>query len=251
MENSDTRINARGHLLSSPLPCFFSLPQMEVALGHGVDVNQAVVLGGRAPEASWLRSAASGRIVWAADRGAEACRTAGITPTYALGDFDSIGEESEAWLERLGVKTERYPTDKDYTDFQLCLNRVKGNLLVTGCWGGRFDHAFANVFSILWGKEWGADVRAFADESEVLIPMVGEASLTLVFRTRPLVLSLLPLGALCEGVTLHGTKWELKGADLSLGRPYAVSNVPTEDRVTVEIEKGSVGVYCLFKEVGL
>jgi thiamine pyrophosphokinase len=233
------------------LPQGFSLPQMEVTLGHDVRVNQVVVLGGRAPRASWLRSVASGKVVWAADRGAEACKSAEIAPTYALGDFDSIGEEGEAWLERLGVETERYPADKDYTDFQLCLNRAEGDLLVTGCWGGRFDHAFANVFSIPWGREWGAEVRAFADESEVLIPLAGEAALALAFRTRPLALSLLPLDALCAGVTIHGTKWELDGAELSLGRPYAVSNVPVEDRVTVKIEKGSVGVYCLFEEIGL
>ncbi|MDR2179449.1 MAG: thiamine diphosphokinase [Synergistaceae bacterium] len=224
---------------------------MEVTFGHDVGVNQMLVLGGRVPEVTWLRSVASGKVVWAADRGAEVCRAAGISPARALGDFDSIGEEGEAWLKLLGVETERYPADKDYTDFQLCLNRAKGNLLVTGCWGGRFDHAFANVFSVLWGREWGADVRAFADESEILIPILGETELTLAFRERPLALSLLPLGALCQGVTLRGTRWELSGAELSLGRPYAVSNVPVSDRVTVKIEKGSVGVYCLFGEIGL
>jgi thiamine pyrophosphokinase len=194
---------------------------------------------------------ASDKIVWAVDRGAEACRAAEISPAYALGDFDSIGGEDETWLGRLGVKTERYPADKDYTDFQLCLNRAKGDLLVTGCWGGRFDHAFANVFSILWGREWGAEVRAFADDAEVLVPLTGEAALTIAFRARPLALSLLPLDSLCEGVTIRGTKWELNGAELSLEHPYAVSNVPVEDRVTVKVKKGSVGVYCLFEEVRL
>ena len=251
MENLEN-IDLRNSSLSNPalLHCF-SLPQMEVTFGCDVDVNQVVVLGGRAPKTSWLRSVASDTVVWAIDRGAEVCRAAGISPTYALGDFDSIGKESEAWLKRLGVKTERYPVDKDYTDFQLCLNRAKGNMLVTGCWGGRFDHAFANVFSIPWGREWGANVRALADQSEVLIPLVGEATLTIAFRTRPSAISLLPLGALCKGVTLCGTQWTLNGADLSLERPYAVSNMSVEDRVTVKIEKGTLGVYCLFGEAGL
>jgi thiamine pyrophosphokinase len=251
LENFEN-IDARNPLFSNlALPQGFALPQMEIAFEREVGAAQLVVLGGRAPKASWLRSAASGKVVWAADRGAEACRAAGISPTYALGDFDSIAKECEAWLERLGVETERYPADKDYTDFQLCLNRAKGDLLVTGCWGGRFDHAFANVFSIPWGEEWGAKVRAFADESEVLVPLAGEAALELVFRTRPIALSLLPLDALCEGVTIHGTKWELDEAELSLRHPYAVSNVPVKNRVTVKIEKGSVGVYCLFKETEL
>ncbi|MDR1377402.1 MAG: hypothetical protein LBJ22_07805, partial [Synergistaceae bacterium] len=79
----------------------FSLPQMDGLFGHEIDARQIAVLGGRAPKASWLCSAASGKIVWAADRGAEACKAAGITPARALGDFDSIGEEGGAWLERL------------------------------------------------------------------------------------------------------------------------------------------------------
>jgi thiamine pyrophosphokinase len=174
-----------------------------------------------------------------------------VFPARALGDFDSLGKEGEAWLDRLGVQLDRYPADKDYTDFQLCLRRIQGDLLVTGCWGGRFDHAFANVFSILWGREWGANVRALADESEALIPIAGEASVDLLFRVPPSVVSLLPLTGVCEGVSLRGTKWELNDAEILLGRPYTVSNVPVGDRVNVRIKKGSLGIYCLFGEVGL
>jgi thiamine pyrophosphokinase len=246
LKNSDSRSDP---LLNLDSPQSFSLPQVKAAFGHDVDVCQVAVLGGRAPKAFWLRSAVTGKVVWAVDRGAEACRAAGIFPARALGDFDSIGEEGGAWLERLGVKTERYPADKDYTDFQLCLQQMKGDLLVTGCWGGRFDHAFANVFSILWGREWGANVRAFADESEVLIPLAGEASVDLLFREPPSVLSLLPLSDVCEGIALRGAKWELNGAEISLGRPYTVSNVPTGNRVSVRLQKGSLGIYCLFGEV--
>ncbi|MDR2136775.1 MAG: thiamine diphosphokinase [Synergistaceae bacterium] len=228
-----------------------TLPQAEIVFEGEVRAEQLVVLGGRAPDASWLRSVALGKSVWAVDRGAWACRNAGVSPIYALGDFDSIADEDRQWLEHLDVKIDRYPADKDYTDFQLCLRRAGGNLLVTGCWGGRFDHAFANVFSIPWGCEWGAKVRAFADESEVLIPLVGKTSIELEFRARPSVVSLLPLSDVCEGVSLRGTKWELNDAEIFLKRPYTVSNVPTEDRVQVRLEKGSLGVYCLFGEIKL
>jgi thiamine pyrophosphokinase len=224
---------------------------MEIAFEREVRIGQLVVLGGRAPDAAWLRLAASDKFIWAADHGAEACKTAGVSPNRALGDFDSIEEEGKAWLERLGVKTERYPTDKDYTDFQLCLRQAEGDLLVTGCWGGRFDHAFANVFSIPWGREWGANVRAFADDREVLVPLVGGESVELFFRARPSVISLLPFTDICEGVCLRGTKWELNDAEIFLGRPYTVSNVPTGDHVCAQIQKGSLGVYCLFEEVKL
>jgi len=233
------------------------LPQAQVSYkseptGGGSPVH-LLVLGGRAPEPNWLRSAASDKIVWAVDRGADVCMSAGITPHHVLGDFDSISKEGETWLRRLGpeVEIERYTTDKDYTDFQLCLKRVKGYLLVTGCWGGRFDHAFANVFSALWGLEWGAGVVAFADESEVLIPLSSKeqqgAALELRLLSKVSAISLLPLCESCEGVDIRGTKWELSGATLAQGRPYAVSNVPTGEKVSVKIESGIIGVYCFFE----
>jgi thiamine pyrophosphokinase len=230
-----------------------SLPRLEIATERAAEVETLLVLGGRAPAPEWLRQAASGRAVWAVDRGAEACRTAGIVPDYALGDFDSLNSEGRAWLEKQGVGTEVYPPDKDYTDFQLALNRAGGagkGLLVTGCWGGRFDHAFANVFSILWGREWGAEVRAFADEAEVLIPLSGkngENALTLRFRSPPLAVSLLPLSPLCEGVSVLGTKWELKDAAIFQARPYAISNVPVGNEAAVSLSFGVLGVYCVFE----
>jgi thiamine pyrophosphokinase len=168
-----------------------------------------------------------------------------VIPCRALGDFDSIGKEGADWLERLGVETERYPAEKDLTDFQLCLERAGSgkNILVTGCWGGRFDHTFANVFSALWD---GVSVQAFADESEALLPLGGPAVLKLSFRVHPLAFSLLPLCGVCKGVALRGTKWELDDATLLQGRPCAISNVPLQDHLTVEVKEGVLGVYCCF-----
>jgi thiamine pyrophosphokinase len=207
------------------------------------------VLGGRMPDIAWLRQAASGREVWAVDRGAEFCHAAGIEPARALGDFDSIGGGGKEWLEHLGIEPELFPPDKDYTDFQLALQRAGGDLLVTGCWGGRFDHAFANVFSAIWGREWGTNVRAFADESEILVPLFGKARLTLRFRTPPLAVSLLPLSSECEA-GVRGTRWELApGTLLSQGKPYAISNVPlanAANETVVDITGGVAGVYCAF-----
>jgi thiamine pyrophosphokinase len=229
-----------------------SLPQADLEFGleseEEIRAERLLVLGGRMPDAAWLRQAAAGRTVWAVDRGAEYCRVSGIEPAHALGDFDSIGGEGMKWLEQLGIEPELYPTDKDYTDFQLALRRAGGDLLVTGCWGGRFDHAFANVFSALWGREWGANVRAFADESEILTPLCGKARLALRFRTPPLAVSLLPLSPACEA-SIRGTKWELNGALLRQERPYAISNVPAAEEVVVEAAGGAVGVYCVFGEI--
>jgi thiamine pyrophosphokinase len=215
---------------------------------------QILVLGGRAPSPSWLSNVAYGinkDAVWAADHGVDACMVAGIIPGHVIGDFDSISEEGETWLRSNAseVEIERFPAEKNLTDFQLCLDRVKGEILVTGCWGGRFDHAFANVFSALWGLESGARILAFADELEILIPLAADEQ-GAVLELRLLseaVISLLPLSESCEGVDVRGTKWELAGATLAQGRPYAVSNAPSGEKISVKIDKGIIGVYCFFK----
>jgi len=231
-----------------------SLPQADIYLEQTSGARHLIVLGGRAPLSSWLRSAASEKTVWAVDHGADACLAAGVVPHHVLGDFDSILDGGKAWLERTDAKIERFSPDKNHTDFQLCLSRIKNNadILVTGCWGGRFDHAFANIFSALWGFEWGARILAFADESEILIPLAADdrgASLELRLLAEASAISLLPLRESCEGVNMRGTKWELGGATLTQGQPYAVSNVPAGKgrKISVEIEKGILGVYCFFE----
>ncbi|MDR1731857.1 MAG: thiamine diphosphokinase [Synergistaceae bacterium] len=229
----------------------FCLPQMNAQFGREAAVEQILVLGGRMPDAAWLREAASGKRVCAADSGVDACRIANVRPDHALGDFDSIGDEGRRWLERLGIRPELYPADKDYTDFQLCLKGLKGDILVTGCWGGRFDHAFGNIFSALWGEEWGVRVRAFADETEVLFPLFEGEAVELTFYLPVVALSLLPLTAVCGGVTVEGVRWELHDAELPQSHPWTISNRPLGESVRVKAGSGVLGVYCLFREKSL
>ena len=202
-----------------------------------------LVLGGRAPEPDWLRKVSLGRETWALDRGADACRAAGVVPTRIMGDFDSVSEGSREWAERMGARADRYSPDKDDTDFQLALRLLSGDVVVTGCWGGRFDHAFSNIFSSLWAMERGVRVLWFADEREVLFPLWGPAKLELDFESPPSVLSLLSLTASCEGVSIENVKWPLDDVELAQGSPREISNVPLGRLVGVEVRSGVLGVY--------
>ena len=202
-----------------------------------------LVLGSRAPDPDWLRKVSLGRETWVLDRGADACRAAGVVPSRILGDFDSVSDGARKWAERMGAKTDRYTPDKDDTDFQLALRLLSGDVVVTGCWGGRFDHAFSNVFSSLWAMERGVRVLWFADEREVLFPLRGPAKLELDFEILPSALSLLSLTAFCEGVSIENVKWPLDEADLAQGSPREISNVPLGRPVRVEVRSGILGVY--------
>ena len=171
------------------------------------------------------------------------CRAAGVVPTRILGDFDSVSDGAREWAERMGARADRYCPDKDDTDFQLALRLLSGDVVVTGCWGGRFDHAFSNVFSSLGAMERGVRVLWFADEREVLFPLWGPAKLELDFESPPSVLSLLSLTASCEGVSIENVKWPLDDVELAQGSPREISNVPLGRLVGVEVRSGVLGVY--------
>ena len=206
-----------------------------------------LVLGGRVPDPVWLSELARSvpGEVWALDRGADACRAAGVRPGRLLGDFDSVSREGYEWARSGGAVIDRYPADKNLTDFQLALELLKGPALVTGCWGGRFDHAFSAFFSVLSAAEWGVRVLAFADERELLCPLWGPAELSLEFTATPQALSLLPLTPQCEGVTIENVKWPLDDVSLVQSLPWAVSNLP-EGKASVRLSSGVLGVYAAF-----
>lgn len=228
----------------------FTLPQLSFSFKKNQfqHCEIVLVLGGRPPSPSWLCEVAKDKEVWAVDSGAEICMRAGVMPSRAIGDFDSISARAQAWLKSFSVPFEKYSADKDLTDFQLALQLASDYkvALVTGCWGGRFDHAFSNIFSLFWSARQGTSVCAFADDTEVLVPLEGAASLEIRFLSRPCAVSLLPLTPLCEGVSIKGTKWELQEVSLSQGYPYAISNEALRDRINVCLSSGFLGLYCAY-----
>ncbi len=210
-----------------------------------------LVLGGRAPAVPWLqewRRAWPSADVYAVDHGVDACRRAGLSPTLLIGDADSATPENWRWGEARAARVERHPVEKDFTDTQLALRRAMEDgsavLLLTGAFGGRFDHAYSTIFS-------AAQVQTpcvLADERELVVYVHGGERLTVAFRQQPKALSLLPMTAEAEGVTLQGTHWPLTDAVLCQGRPNAVSNVVegSSKDCRLEVRKGCVALYTCF-----
>ena len=210
-----------------------------------------LVLGGRAPAVPWLqewRRAWPSADVYAVDHGVDACRRAGLSPTLLIGDADSATPENWRWGEARAARVERHPVEKDFTDTQLALRRAMEDgsavLLLTGAFGGRFDHAYSTIFS-------AAQVQTpcvLADERELVVYVPGGERLTVAFRQQPKALSLLPMTAEAEGVTLQGTHWPLTDAVLCQGRPNAVSNVVEKSSkdCTLQVREGCIALYACF-----
>ncbi|MDR1515855.1 MAG: thiamine diphosphokinase [Synergistaceae bacterium] len=211
-----------------------------------------LVLAGRAPDSRWLSDFAAQNelMVCAVDRGVAVCRKADLAPAFIAGDRDSASPEDWDWALGRGAEEFLFPADKNLTDFQLALEIVTEKnrgafvpLVLTGCFGGRFDHLFSivNTFS-------GESALCMIDETEGLFFVRPEGDTRAVFKKRPAAVSLLPLSGECSGVHIGGVRWPLDGVKLTRAYPWAVSNETPHDRdeVSVGCERGTLGFYWSF-----
>lgn len=209
-----------------------------------------LVIGGRAPEASWLCQAASCHDVWAVDHGLDACLAAGILPKRLIGDGDSAAPASWQFAETQGIPIEKFPSEKDDTDTQLALRIAKEAgfpaAIVTGAFGGRFDHALSTVTSCAFAPL----PCLLADEREALFFVHSGEAVTFTPVQKPKAISLLPFTPRCCGVDLTGTHWPLHGATLEASSMRAVSNVLAAGSraLTVSLQGGLLGVYFVWHE---
>lgn len=208
-----------------------------------------LVAGGRKPQVPWLLEAAEGRTVWAIDRGVNVCMEAGLLPALILGDADSASPKLWKAARTRGSETLLLSREKDETDLQMALRTVaerfdQAAALVTGCWGGRFDHTWSNVLSILGAVRRGLNCAVLVDNREFLAFIRGGESLSLHHAKKPSAVSLMAFSEHCSGVSISGVHWPLEKTVLEKDSPYAISNRPEEGQPThVGLDEGEMGVY--------
>ena len=218
-----------------------------------------LVAGGRAPSTGWLGKTACLRPVWAIDRGVDICREAGVVPAMLIGDADSGSATAWQWAKaEKNVVTVKHPVDKDATDLQLALQELSirhpgAMALLTGGWGGRFDHAYSNIFSLLEAEIWGVCPGGLIDDAEALFFVFPGQNLAIEFSDSPKALSLLPLTPVCSQICFWGVHWPLTDAVLKMNSPAGISNRLAKESTKVEVSicQGILGVYCCWNESGL
>ncbi len=229
----------------------FQLPQGTLQLQQEQAVAGSpliVVAGGRRPDPQWLHTVSRLGTVIAADRGADHCKKAGVLPRFLYGDRDSAAPG--AWEEflRKGARARTYPVNKDDTDLSLVLQDLEPGqqVVATGIWGGRADHLFGNLYTLLAYARKGGTV-ILADDQELLCYLLPGTRATFTAVRKPRAVSLLPLTPECT-VSIHGVRWPLDKAPLTQANPYAVSNKQTEPSVEAESHAGIAGLYFTWKE---
>ena len=225
------------------------LPQGTLELSRSGGDLKIVVAGGRRPDPQWLRTTAAQREIYVADRGADHCAKAGLVPHFLYGDRDSTAPGSWEEFVRKGASAKTFLVNKDATDLSIVLTDMpqKQVVIATGVWGGRADHLFANLYTLLSYQKRGGTV-VLADDQEVLCFLEpGDKAAFTAVKHRPQFVSLLPLTPEAK-VTIQGVRWPLTDSLLTQADPYAVSNKPAGDTLWARSSDGIAGLYLTWKK---
>lgn len=237
----------------------FVLPELELRVmfhvkHHTVALSPAdtllVVAGGRGPKIEWLHSISSGKKIYCADRGAEYCLAAGCVPAELFGDCDSSSQAVYRQARAAGTEVHSFNPAKDDTDLQLLLHNLpEGDILASGIWGGRFDHLYSNVYTLL-GVKKQRDCRVIlADDKEFMLLLTEGESVELKLQAVAEAVSMLLLSDSAT-VDFTGVRWPLQQATLRQLYPYAISNEVLEGAVKIRCtcHSGALGLYIRWAE---
>ena len=167
-----------------------------------------------------------------------------------IGDGDSAAPAAWQLAKEQHIPIEQFPVEKDDTDTQLALKLAREAgfpaAIVTGAFGGRFDHALSTVTSCAFAPL----PCLLADERETLLFVHGSETLRCWPTEAPKAISLLPFLPRCEGVNLTGTHWPLADATLEARSMRAISNVlePGSTSLTLSLTSGLLGLYFVWRE---
>ena len=173
----------------------------------------------------------SGDMVIAADGGYVHLEKLGIVPDLIMGDFDS-SEKPE--FPNIAV----FNSEKDDTDTGLCVeygleNGFRDFRIYAG-YGGRFDHTFANIQTLVKIAKVGG--RGFIFGKDVVLTVISsEIEFDESFSG---MISVFSVGDRAEGVCEEGLKYSLDKATLTNDFPLGVSNEFTGKRAKISVKEG-------------
>jgi len=171
-------------------------------------------------------------IVICADGGYHFAKSLAIHPDIIIGDLDSINKmEIEEDVEIID-----YPEEKDYSDFELSLNKAFSfnpeRVIVYGAFGGRIDHELTNVILLAYSPV----PMVFVEKNVELYNVIGELNLN---KNSGCIISLIPIGGCCKVIDMIGFKYILRDQFL---KPSSIglSNLIIESEAVIKIDSGNL-----------
>lgn len=176
-----------------------------------------------------------GALTIAADGGLAHLKRQGLTADLIVGDFDSLG-----WIPE-GPNVIRHPVEKDDTDMMLAvktgLERGCRRFLMYGGLGGRLDHAYANLQTLTWLAEHGA--QGWLLGGGMVATAIRNGQQDFAAGHQGTISVFCPDGE-ARGVDLKGLYYPLEDAVLTSGFPLGVSNQFTGGPASVSVRDGTL-----------
>lgn len=181
----------------------------------------------------------------AADKGMEwFMRNREFTPDLAVGDFDSLSEEGEAYMESLeDLEIVRLKPEKDDSDTQSAVNHMirerAKEILIFGATGTRLDHVLANLGLLSMGKKQGVQI-VLADQWNY-ITLVESGTVLKKEEQFGKYVSFFSVGGDVTGLSLKGFKYPLNRYHLTVeDSGLTVSNEITEKTAEITYDSGQL-----------
>ena len=180
----------------------------------------------------------------AADRGVEFFMGTDLKPDIAVGDFDSLSKEGEAYMETL-TNTEilRLKPEKDDSDTQSAVNYAieygAGKIIILGATGNRIDHLMANFGLLMLGKM--RQVQIILVDAYNYMTLIESGTTLKKEEQFGKYVSFFPIEGEVTGLTLKGFKYPLGGHYLKVeDSGLTVSNEISDAEAEVTFESGSL-----------
>lgn len=170
-----------------------------------------------------------------ADGGSHHLDGLGLKADLYLGDYDS-SEKPESEIETIV-----FPVEKDDTDTLIALKegikRGCKSFLIIGGTGGRMDHTFANIQTLMYAEKHGASA-ALADENNFAFILRNDTAY--IEKNDGEKVSIFSFDTSVSGVTLEGFHYPLKNMNLFSHYPLGVSNYVEKEQGKVTVKKGTL-----------
>ncbi len=180
-----------------------------------------------------------GKIVICCDGAYNWVKEAKIRIDVCLGDFDSLGYVPEG--------AEVYPVEKNMTDGELALHRLKergvSDVEIYGGSGKREDHFFGNVGLLVLADRLNVRARMISDYTEFYI-VKGK---TFIKEREGTTISLVPISESVHINSSVGLKYDASDITLWLGEGRGLSNILTKDNAVIDIDGGEAILFIVRK----
>lgn len=207
-------------------------------------MKACIVLNGEVRDYEFLKSNFQNNkydFIICADGGAKHLYKINIIPDYIIGDLDSLNSEIISFYKENKVKFTKFPSRKNETDAELCINLAKDlnakEICILGALGGRIDHTMANINLMYYIKN--LDINPIMQTSEEDIFLVSNET-SVIRGYKGDTLSIIPIKDDANGVTLKDLEYPLDDYNIKYGSPIGISNIMKKDECEITVKDGNL-----------